>query len=219
MKLTMKNYREQCSLWPSSGKHIMAQFTDKYVVVYQAYRPSIGRFAVMHQYFGGEFSYTRMSWIKPNFLWMMYRSGWGVKPGQETVLAIKLKRHFFDAVLAAAVPSSYDANLFTTKDEWQHAINSSNVRLQWDPDHDPLGNKESRRAIQLGLRNEYLIPFKGDAILEIEDVSDFVKSQRTHIYNGEVDKLMMPEESVYKPSHKDKLRNINLDISLGTCTK
>ncbi|WP_141653813.1 DUF4291 family protein, partial [Erwinia billingiae] len=25
------------------------------------------------------FSMTRMTWIKPSFLWMMYRSGWGMK--------------------------------------------------------------------------------------------------------------------------------------------
>ena len=53
------------------------------VIVYQAYRPSIGTYAVEHGHFGGEFSYSRMSWIKTNFLWMMYRSGWGTKPGQE----------------------------------------------------------------------------------------------------------------------------------------
>ncbi len=29
----------------------------------------------------------------------------------------------------------------------------SDVRLQWDPDHKPDGSKETRRAIQLGLRN------------------------------------------------------------------
>ncbi|WP_216092858.1 DUF4291 family protein [Candidatus Marithrix sp. Canyon 246] len=26
-----------------------------------------------------------MTWIKTNFLWMMYRSEWGTKQGQETV--------------------------------------------------------------------------------------------------------------------------------------
>ncbi|WP_422570328.1 DUF4291 family protein, partial [Erwinia billingiae] len=29
-----------------------------------------------------------MTWIKPSFLWMMYRSGWGMKdPGQKRILA------------------------------------------------------------------------------------------------------------------------------------
>ena len=43
-------------------------------------------------------NYNRMSWIKPNFLWMMYRSNWGRSQGQEVVLAVRLKRSFFDSL-------------------------------------------------------------------------------------------------------------------------
>jgi len=72
--------------------------------VYQADRPAIGHFAATHSYFGGDyFSLTRMSWIKPNFLWMLYRSGWGQKEGQEVVLAVKIKREAFDIILTNAV--------------------------------------------------------------------------------------------------------------------
>ena len=82
-KLRTEPYVAQTERWPKSGRHILAQFDDASVVVYQAYRPSIGRHAAEHGYFGGDFSLSRMSWIKPNFLWMMYRSGWGTKEGQE----------------------------------------------------------------------------------------------------------------------------------------
>jgi Domain of unknown function (DUF4291) len=41
--------------------------------------------------------------MKPNFLWMMFRSGWGMKEGQETILAIWLKRSAFDTLLEQAV--------------------------------------------------------------------------------------------------------------------
>lgn len=80
--LITESYASQRLRWPQAGRHILAQFDDDSIVVYQAYRPAIGRFAAAHGYFGGEFSYLRMSWIKSNFLWMMYRSGWGTKPGQ-----------------------------------------------------------------------------------------------------------------------------------------
>ncbi|WP_256359170.1 DUF4291 family protein [Candidatus Marithrix sp. Canyon 246] len=59
--------------------------------------------ALENGYFGGDFKYTRMSWIKTNFLWMMYRSGWGTKPDQEIILAIRLKTTFLDSVLTQAV--------------------------------------------------------------------------------------------------------------------
>jgi hypothetical protein len=77
MQLITTTYTEQRARLPRNGRHIVAQFDDAGVVVYQAYRPEIGHFAATHGYFGGEsFSLSRMSWIKPNFLWMMYRSGW-----------------------------------------------------------------------------------------------------------------------------------------------
>ncbi len=88
VRLQTEAYRSQLEHWPKTGRHILAQFDEETIVVYQAYRPAIGHFAAHHQYFGGEFSYGRMSWIKPNFLWMMYRSGWGTKPEQEVTLAV-----------------------------------------------------------------------------------------------------------------------------------
>jgi hypothetical protein len=39
---------------------------------------------------------------------MMYRSGWATKAGQECILAVRLKRAFFNEILREAVPSTYD---------------------------------------------------------------------------------------------------------------
>lgn len=56
MAIKIENYREQSvGAWPSDGRCILAQFDERSVVVYKAYRPSIGHFAVEHQYFGGDF--------------------------------------------------------------------------------------------------------------------------------------------------------------------
>ena len=72
-KLLTEPYLEQASTWPGPGRHILAQFDDDTIIVYQAYYLSISRFAADHGDFGGGFSLSHMSWIKPNFLWMMYR--------------------------------------------------------------------------------------------------------------------------------------------------
>jgi len=117
-----------------------------------------------------------MSWIKTNFLWMMYRSGWGTKVDQETTLAIYLKRDYFNKLLSSAYPSSNINGL--PKEEWDKKIAATDVRLQWDPDHDPHGAKQERKAIQLGLRKDYLEPFRGEGIVRIEDISGFVSEQR-----------------------------------------
>src|ERR1700756_533119 len=124
-------YAEQIQHWPQTGRHILAHFDDDTIIVYQAYRPSIGRFAAEKGFFGGDFKFSRMSWIKPNFLWMMYRSQWGQAEGQEVVLAIRLKRRFFDSLLAQAVPSSFHAHVFGGQDEWAAAVARSDDRLQW----------------------------------------------------------------------------------------
>src|SRR5215207_7541312 len=90
--LPTEPYTEQAALWPNTGRHILAHFDERTVVVYQAYFPSIGRYAVDHGRFGGDFSYARMSWVKPNFLWMMYRSGWGTKVNREVTLGLRVRR-------------------------------------------------------------------------------------------------------------------------------
>src|SRR4051794_4278997 len=100
MPIVTESYDEQAKVWPVTGRHILAQFDAETIIVYQAYSPAIGRFAVEHQRFGGDFSFTRMSWIKPNFLWMMYRSGWGTKENQEVTLGLRIRRTFFDELLA-----------------------------------------------------------------------------------------------------------------------
>ena len=63
-------HRDVVATWPRAGRHVLASYDDTTVVVYQAYRPSIARFAVQHGYFGGnDFSLSRMSWIKPCLLY------------------------------------------------------------------------------------------------------------------------------------------------------
>jgi hypothetical protein len=212
--LRLEPFQAQSARWPGSGRHVLAQYDDESVVVYQAYRPSIGRFAAEHGYFGGEFSLSRMSWIKPNFLWMMYRSGWGTKEGQEITLGLRLRRTFFDSILAQAVQSSYYEGHYPTRKQWQEALALSSVRLQWDPDHHPSGAKLERRAIQLGLRGEVLEAFAKRELLEVIDMTEFVAEQRPHAASASVAELRTPVERVYIPADPAVGKRLGLaDIS------
>jgi len=173
---------------------VLAQYDDDSVVVYQAYRPSIGRFAAEHGYFGGEFSLSRMSWIKPNFLWMMYRCGWATKEGQEVVLAVWLARAAFDEILSLAVPSTYWDHRYADRAAWQADVARSDVRLQWDPDHGPGGNPVTRRAVQLGLRGRVLARYAKEWIRRIEDITELVREQHARRNTAA---LETPVEHVY----------------------
>ena len=191
-------YLEQLAVWPESGRHILAQFDEQSVYVYQAYRPEIADYVIKNQKFGGEFSFNRMSWIKPNFLWMMYRSGWASKEGQERILAIKLKRQFFDEVLRSVVESTYVSAHYPSREAWQAAVANSDVRLQWDPDHDPTGRSVERRAVQIGLRGGTLRRYGESELLAVEDITPFVIQQRVHA-SGDMSNLVTPEERIYDP--------------------
>jgi hypothetical protein len=197
MYMTTAPYLAQRSNWPLSGRSILAHYDDTTIVVYQAYKPSIGHFAATHGYFGGEFSLSRMSWIKPNFLWMMARSEWAMKDGQTVILAIRLQRPAFDMILSQAVPSRFVPELYASEDAWRHAVAHSNVRIQWDPDHDPYGKACERRAIQLGLRGEVLARYAREWIVNIEDITPFVHEQYRHVQAHEDASLMVPQERVY----------------------
>ncbi|EDP96712.1 hypothetical protein KAOT1_16153 [Kordia algicida OT-1] len=210
MKLNIQNYITQNNEWPQNGHHIMAQYDDEKIIVYQSYRPAIGLFAAENQFFGGPFSLERMTWIKPNFLWMMYRNGWGTKVGQEVVLAIHLKREAFQKYLENAVHSSFKPELYESQEMWKEAVKSSNVRLQWDPDHDPYGAKLERRAIQIGIRNEFIRSYAKEDILEIENISEFVAEQYEFVKSNQLEKLMIPAERPFLPEGDELRKKLQL---------
>ena len=210
MKLPTQRYLDQVATWPPEGRHILAHYDADSIVVYQAYRPSIGEYAIKHGAFGGEFSYARMSWIKPNFLWMMYRSGWGTKEGQETTLGLRLRHEFFDSILAQAV-ASRNQSAHANREEWKASLASSNVRLQWDPDHHPFGNALARRAIQLGLRGPVLEDFGKRELIEVIDVTEYVSEQRALLSRVGIGELRTPVERVYVPDDAAIVRRLKLD--------
>jgi Domain of unknown function (DUF4291) len=208
------SYLQQNEQWPKQGRHILACFDEQSVIVYQAYRPSIGQFAIEHGFLGGpDFSLSRMSWIKPNFLWMMYRSGWATKAGQETILALRIRRTFFDTLLDQAVASSFDPQSFDEQEQWQHAVSQSEVRLQWDPDHCPTGTKLDRRALQLGLRGNALAAFTQRELLEVIDMTGFTAMQRQHIHQEQRQQLQTPHERVYLPACPLLRKKLALDTA------
>ncbi|MEL7424598.1 MAG: DUF4291 domain-containing protein [Bacteroidota bacterium] len=181
---------------PAAGRRAVhySRSTPSSMFVYQAYKPAIANYAVEHQRFGGShFSFNCMTWIKPNFMWMIYRSGWATKKDQERILRLELTRAGFETILSSAVPSSYQPGYYSARTEWETDIQSSDVRLQWDPDHAPDGSKLARRAIQLGIRGEALLQLNNEMLLSIADVTDFVATQRENIGN---ENLLVPVERV-----------------------
>ncbi len=188
-------YAEYQGTVPQTGQIILAHQTEDEILVYQAYNNRIADFAIAHQYLGGShFKYGRMSWIKPNFLWMMFRCGWAAKENQERILGLWLKKTDFNTILDQAVYSSYKEDIYDTHENWKAELEQKEVRLQWDPDHDLFGNKVERRAIQLGLKGDILASFGKEMVTKIIDMTDIVKEQKARIDSGVVAEILVPKE-------------------------
>ena len=173
-------------------RKIYAKYDDKTIRVYQAYNNKIADEAIKLGTFGEHFSLTRMTWIKPSFLWMMYRCGWAEKENQERVLAIDIKREAFDEIVKNSVISSYKPNLGITEDEWKEKVKNSLVRCQWDPERDIYGKPIGRRSIQLGIRGEAVVKYVNEWIVKITDITDEVKRIKQSIDNGTFKESFLP---------------------------
>jgi hypothetical protein len=214
LKMTIKTekYLDAINRLPQNGQQILAYQENEKLVVYQAYNHHIADYAVQHQALGGtHYSYSRMSWIKPNFLWMMYRCGWASRENQERILAISITKKSFDAILDQSVFSSFISTYYASHDQWKEELSVKEVRLQWDPDHDPFGGKLTRRAIQIGMKGKVLEHFGKQQIISIEDITGFVKEQKVHVDKNELDKLLIPIETLYKPDDEILCKRIGID--------
>src|SRR3954463_13593353 len=102
-----------------ADRHVRAKFSAEAIVVYQAYPPPIADAALAAGTFVAPFKRERMTWIKPSFLWMMYRSGWGTKPDQERALGTELTRAGFEWALAHASLSHFDPRVHESAEAWE----------------------------------------------------------------------------------------------------
>lgn len=183
---------------------VMASYNDSTVRVYQAFNNTIAEQALRIGTFGSAFKMERMTWIKPSFLWMMYRSGWGTKLGQERILAIDIERNGFEEILSNVVLSTYNSKLYGTHEVWEKRLKESEVRCQWDPERDIHGNPIGRRAIQLGLSGATVRKYVNEWIVKITDISEEVYFWQEEISKKQFNQELLPIEIEYPVSDSVK---------------
>jgi hypothetical protein len=178
---------------------IRAVYTDTTITVYQAYSGEIAEKALQAQKFVPPFQFSRMTWIKPSFLWMMYRSGWGTKDGQEHVLAIEITRSGFQWCLENACLSHFDPAIHASEDAWKEAKEQSPVRVQWDPERSIRLARLDYRSIQIGLSGPAVEKYVGDWIVSIRDVTSLAHEIHGLVNAGEgsAANQLLPQEVHY----------------------
>jgi len=193
-------------------REVWADFDEETLVVYQAYGDAIADAALEAGRFVEPFSFGRMTWIKPSFLWMMERCGWAEKPGQTRVLAVRLRRAGWEQALGEAALSEPDRRVYRDVDEWQTALARARVRVQWDPERDLGGEKLQVRSIQVGLGRGISREYAEEWIVALEDLTPRVRALRALLREGERDRVrrQLPEERRY-PLPAELARRLGMD--------
>lgn len=209
-RLRLAPYVEQQARWPDRGRLILAQYDEETVVVYQPQPSAVARYAAQRGRLDAPtFPFERTAWIETSFLGMMHRWEWGTRRDRGAMLAIWLRRAAFDALLAQAVPSRFEAGVYLNWEAWQAALGASGVLLQWDPDYALDGLKLRRQALRLGLRGETLRRYVRECIAQVEDISAFVRQQAPFRCQAEL--LMMPAQRIYPVRDAALARRLGLD--------
>ena len=182
-----------------SEREIRADYDRDSIVIYQAYPATIADAAIGAGRFVAPFSFTRMTWIKPSFLWLMHRSNWGNKAGQERTLAVRMSRVGWDKALAMGVVTSYEPTVFRSPDDWSDQFRRATVHVQWDTERSLRGAALPMFSIQVGLSRHFIREFVDDWILGIDDLTPRVATIRTLLRSGQAEKARrhLPAERAY----------------------
>ncbi|MFF0423141.1 MULTISPECIES: DUF4291 domain-containing protein [unclassified Streptomyces] len=178
---------------------IRALHTEDTVTVYQAYRPGIGLPAARDGRFPAAWKRDRMTWIKPSFLWMMYRCGWGEKEGQETVLAVEITREGFEWALRNACLSHYQTGFHPDQASWKRQLRQAPARVQWDPERDLRLSPLPHRSLQLGLAGEASRRYADEWTVSITDVTALAHEVHGLVRAGDLEAAarLLPQERPY----------------------
>ena len=163
---------------PVPYRQVRAVWDARSITVYQAYGPAIAGPAVAAGRFVPPFSRSRMTWVKPSFLWMMYRSGWATKPGQERILAVTMSRSGFEEALGRSCLSHMDPAVHNDREQWVALKARSPVRIQWDPERDTSLNPLPYRSLQVGIGPGAVDDYVDHWVLALRDITDEVARLR-----------------------------------------
>jgi hypothetical protein len=189
-----------------AAREIRAAFDATSIVVYQAYPPTIALPAIVAQRFVPPFSLERMTWIKPSFLWLMERSRWAHKSGQEYILAVRIPRAGWEEALALGILTEAEPKVYATYAVWQEQFVHAQVHLQWDPERSLRGSSLAYGSLQVGLSRHVIRRYVQEWTLGIEDYTPRVRKMAALLRSGKEAqaRALLPGERLYPLS--DALR-------------
>ena len=178
---------------------IRADYDAETIVVYQAYSPAIALPTIAAKRFVPPFSQGRMTWIKPSFLWLMERSNWGQKSGQEHILAVRITRKGWEEALALGVLTHPEPGVYRDFDHWKSLFDTAAVHIQWDPERSLRGASMEQGSIQVGLSRHIIDRYVNEWTVDITDLTPRVRKMTALLRAGKAEqaKQLLPKERIY----------------------
>jgi hypothetical protein len=180
-------------------RQIRADFNASTIVVYQAYAPVIADAALAAGRFVAPFSFTRMTWIKPSLLWLMHRSNWARKPGQERILAVRIARTGWEQALRQAVLTVPVPAIHGSAAAWSKAFGAADVHVQWDPERSLRGAALNHYSIQVGIGRTLIRSYAEQWVVGLTDLTPTVHKIAALVRAGQNAKArrLLPAERPY----------------------
>lgn len=178
---------------------IRANYDRDTIVIYQAYSDNIADVALKLQRFASPFSFHRMTWIKPSFLWLMHRSNWGQKSNQQRTLAVHISRIGWEKALSLGTLTHPEPAVFPIASAWETEFANSRVHVQWDTERSLRGAGLNHFSIQVGIGRQMIQEYVDQWIVKIEDFTSTVSKVRDLLKSGDEKnaKRHLPPERVY----------------------
>jgi hypothetical protein len=182
-----------------SLRQIRADFDANTIVVYQAYRPAIADAALAAGRFVPPFSLLRMTWIKPSLLWLMHRSNWARKSGQQRILAVRLTRAGWEQALTQAVLTAPVPAIHGSAAAWSKAFDTAPVHVQWDPERSLRGAALNHYSIQVGVGRTLMRSYAEQWVVGLTDLTPTVHKVDALVRAGQHAKAqrLLPPERPY----------------------
>jgi hypothetical protein len=180
-------------------REIRADYDAGTIVVYQAYAPVVADAALAAGRFVPPFSFTRMTWIKPSLLWLMHRSNWARKPGQERILAVRITRAGWERALSRAVLTAPEPSVHGSAAAWNAEFAGAAVHVQWDPERSLRGAALNHYSIQVGVGRTLIREYAEDWVVGLTDITPTVHRIAGLVRAGQSAKTqrLLPPERPY----------------------
>jgi hypothetical protein len=184
-------------------RQVRADFDGDTIRVYQAYPAAIADAALAAGRFVAPFSFTRMTWIKPSLRWLVHRSNWARKPGQERVLAVRVTRAGWEQALSRAVLTAPEPAIHGSAAAWSAVFEQADVHVQWDPERTLRGAALNQYSIQVGIGRALIRTYAEEWVVGLTDLTPTVHRMAALVRAGrhaDAQRLLPPERPYPLPS-------------------